>query len=50
MRTIGYARLRTAEQAEGQALEQQIDRLMKAGASTWATAASGRLTPFSMDW
>jgi len=25
MRTIGYARLSTAEQAEGQALEQQIE-------------------------
>jgi DNA invertase Pin-like site-specific DNA recombinase len=34
MRTIGYARLSTAEQAEGQALEQQIDRLKKAGAAT----------------
>jgi DNA invertase Pin-like site-specific DNA recombinase len=34
MRTIGYARLSTAEQAEGQALEQQIDRLRKAGAAT----------------
>ncbi|MFN4867127.1 MAG: recombinase family protein [Cyanobium sp.] len=33
MRTVGYARLSTQEQAEGQALEQQIDRLRKAGAA-----------------
>jgi DNA invertase Pin-like site-specific DNA recombinase len=34
MRIVGYARLSTQEQAEGQALEQQIDRLRKAGAET----------------
>ncbi|MEB3353456.1 MAG: recombinase family protein, partial [Cyanobacteriota bacterium] len=33
MRVVGYARLSTQEQAEGQALEQQIDRLRKAGAT-----------------
>lgn len=32
MQIVGYARLSTTEQAEGQALEQQIDRLRKAGA------------------
>jgi DNA invertase Pin-like site-specific DNA recombinase len=34
MRIVGYARLSTQEQAEGQALEQQIDRLRKAGATS----------------
>lgn len=34
MRIVGYARLSTQEQAEGQALEQQIDRLRRAGATT----------------
>ena len=33
MRIVGYARLSTQEQAEGQALAQQIDRLRKAGAT-----------------
>jgi DNA invertase Pin-like site-specific DNA recombinase len=33
LRVVGYARLSTQEQAEGQALEQQIDRLRKAGAT-----------------
>jgi DNA invertase Pin-like site-specific DNA recombinase len=33
LRIVGYARLSTQEQAEGQALEQQIDRLKKAGAT-----------------